>query len=180
MQRDRHPLPQDHVLWDKVCQTVIPLHDNSRVHIQKDIIYKKSRVIKNFSFLQEEQQRLKTIQKQKKMLQQTDKIRSFDRTIHRKITKGHYPIEARIDLHGFVQKEAYSALKQFLQLSQQCRLHYVLVITGKGQSYGSDGILCRLVPYWFSTPIFRNYIHAFEIASHKHGGKGALYVKLRH
>ena len=57
-------------------------------------------------------------------------------------------------------------------------LRHVLVITGKGASFGSDGVLRQAVPSWFSTPLFKPYVSAYEDAARHHGGQGALYVRL--
>ncbi|AQX24363.1 Smr domain-containing protein [Bartonella sp. 114] len=85
-------------------------------------------------------------------------MQCFDHTVHRKIAKGLCRIEARIDLHGLIQDEAYRCLKEFLQSSHRWGLRYVLVITGKGHSHGSNGVLCQFVPYWLSTPVFQYYV----------------------
>jgi len=58
-------------------------------------------------------------------------------------------------------------------------LRHVLVITGKGSSSGSEGILRQAVPHWFSTPAFRILVSAYEDAARRHGGHGPLYVRLR-
>ncbi|KEC57383.1 hypothetical protein O99_00031 [Bartonella rochalimae ATCC BAA-1498] len=46
-------------------------------------------------------------------------MQCFDHTVHRKIAKGLCCIEARIDLHGLIQDEAYRCLKEFLQSSHR-------------------------------------------------------------
>ncbi|EJF91895.1 Smr/MutS family protein [Bartonella melophagi] len=173
---------EDSLLWEKVCRTTIPLHDRSFPLIREDVGNTKRKKLQAehvLSFSQQHQKQLAMVKNSRGMIEQTEKIYLFDHATHRKIAKGHYPIEAYIDLHGFIQDEAYFFLKKFLQSSQQHGLRYVLVITGKGQSHGSNGVLCQYVPYWLSTPIFRYYIHAFEKASHQHGGNGALYIRLR-
>lgn len=105
--------------------------------------------------------------------------RKLDEPTHRKIAKGKVPLGARIDLHGMTQGEAHALLHAFLHRAHAEGLRHVLVITGKGASYGSDGILRQAVPHWFSTPQFRPYVSAFEDAARTHGGHGALYVRLR-
>jgi len=44
---------------------------------------------------------------------------------------------------------------------------------------GERGILKRQVPLWLALPEFRPFIVGFEDAHVGHGGKGALYVRLR-
>ncbi|WP_208441034.1 Smr/MutS family protein [Bartonella raoultii] len=173
---------QDRLLWERVCHTITPLHDKRLSSISENIanINDKKQCITQVPLgRQENQQRSTIIKKEKRAVTQVHKIHFFDHVAHRKISQGRYPIEARLDLHGYMQEEAYFLLKKFLQSSQQSGLRYVLVITGKGRSVGSDGALYRFVPYWLSTPAFRYYVHAFEQAARQHGGEGALYVWLR-
>ncbi|GAA5096984.1 Smr/MutS family protein [Bartonella acomydis] len=173
---------QDRLLWKMVCRTITPLHDKLHSSLTKDaenIENKKQQAIPIVRLFQENQQRQIGIKTEKGAGGPTHKIHFFDRVVHSKIAKGHYPIEARLDLHGCMQEEAYFFLKEFLQSSQQNGLRYVLVITGKGRSPGSEGALCKFVPRWLTTPTFRYYVHAFEEAARQHGGGGALYIWLR-
>ncbi|WP_039759303.1 Smr/MutS family protein [Bartonella queenslandensis] len=173
---------QDRLLWEMVCRTTTPLHSKRSSSISEviaNINDKKQYITQIFSASQENKQHAKIIKKEKIAVTQAHKIHFFDHVAHRKISQSHYSLEARLDLHGYMQEEAYFFLKKFLQSSQQSGLRYVLVITGKGRSVGSDGALYRFVPYWLSTPAFRYYVHAFERAARQHGGEGALYVWLR-
>ncbi|WP_208437225.1 Smr/MutS family protein [Bartonella taylorii] len=173
---------RDRLLWEMVCHTTIPLHDKLHSSTAKDVVNidsKKQYVTPIFSLFQSNQQEPTVLKREKGTVAQAHKIRFFDRIVHRKIAKGLYPLEASLDLHGYGQEEAYFLLKNFLQSSQQSGLRYVLVITGKGQSLGSDGALYKFVPYWLSTPAFRYCVHAFEQAARQHGGGGALYIWLR-
>lgn len=109
----------------------------------------------------------------------TQPQQGIDRVTKRKIAKGRLQIDARIDLHGMAQTEAHTLLFAFLHRAQAegCRL--VLVITGKGASFGSDGVLRRAVPAWLQTPSFRAMVSGFEEAARSHGGEGALYLRVR-
>ena len=66
----------------------------------------------------------------------------------------------------------------FISRAHERGLRHVLVITGKGSSMGSEGALKRAVPMWFSKPEFRHLISSYETSAQKHGGEGALYVRL--
>ncbi|MET3790911.1 Smr/MutS family protein [Aquamicrobium terrae] len=105
--------------------------------------------------------------------------RHLDRPTLDKLAKGRLPIEARVDLHGMTQDEAYSLLFSFLHRAHAAGLRYVLVITGKGSSSGGDGVLRRSVPGWLATSAFRMFVSSHEHAARHHGGAGALYVRLR-
>ncbi len=102
----------------------------------------------------------------------------LEKPVQRKIAKGRVPIEARIDLHGLFQDEAHDLLLDFLVRAHGRGMRHVLVITGKGSSMGSEGVLRRAVPLWFSTSEFRFLISSYHWAARHHGGEGALYVRL--
>ena len=63
----------------------------------------------------------------------------------------------------------------------------MLVITGKGVSAERQrdhfmeerGVLRRLVPQWLCEPELRNFVVSYTASHVRHGGDGALYVKLR-
>jgi DNA-nicking Smr family endonuclease len=40
-------------------------------------------------------------------------------------------------------------------------------------------VLKRQVPQWLRLPEFRRYVLGFEDAHHRHGGAGALYLRIR-
>ena len=114
----------------------------------------------------------------------------IDRRESRQIAGGRVDVDARIDLHGHRQREAYGALKAFLMRSRAAGHRYVLVITGKGAVRGDDeaapfyeakeaGVLKRAVPRWLAEPGFRELIVSYGPAHARHGGEGALYIRLR-
>jgi DNA-nicking Smr family endonuclease len=103
----------------------------------------------------------------------------LDAPTHRKLAKGRLALSGRIDLHGLTQGEAHGLLHGFLYRAHAIGMRHVLVITGKGSSLGSDGILRQAVPHWFATPSFRPLVGAYEFAHRTHGGDGAIYVRLR-
>lgn len=103
----------------------------------------------------------------------------IDRTTRAKLAKGRIAIEGKVDLHDLTQSEAYALLLSFLHRAYADGRRHVLVVTGKGASLGSEGILRRAVPGWLATPPFRALVSAHEPAASRHGGSGALYVRLR-
>lgn len=106
-------------------------------------------------------------------------VQHIDRHTQKKIARGKLVLEARIDLHGLRQDAAYGMLLSFLSSAYVRGVRYVLVITGKGSSSASDGVLKRSVPGWLSTQPFRQFVSGYEDAALTHGGQGALYVRLR-
>ncbi|AQS42268.1 MAG: Small MutS-related domain-containing protein [Candidatus Tokpelaia hoelldobleri] len=106
-------------------------------------------------------------------------VQHLDRPTRHRIARGRLALDARLDLHGLTQHEAYNLLLHFVQSAQARGLRHVLVITGKGASSGSDGVLRHAVPHWLATAPFRLYVSAMEDAARHHGGHGALYIRLR-
>jgi DNA-nicking Smr family endonuclease len=104
---------------------------------------------------------------------------AIEKPVVRKLARGRLPIDGRIDLHGLTQSEAHNLLFDFLARAHERGLRHVLVITGKGVSRGSDGVLKRLAPQWLAKPEFRFLISGYEEAARSHGGEGALYIRLR-
>jgi len=116
-------------------------------------------------------------------------LAQFDDRQRRRIARNIETIDARIDLHGMRQREAHTALRSFLFASAARGERNVLVITGKGtraeiersRDYLAEerGVLRRLVPQWLDEPEFRAVVLSYTTASVRHGGEGALYVRLR-
>lgn len=100
------------------------------------------------------------------------------RRMKQRVAKGKHAIDARLDLHGFTQHEAHSALLRFLRSAHERDARLVLVITGKGRG-GEIGVLRRQVPHWLGQAEFRDLVIGFEDAHVAHGGEGALYVRVR-
>jgi DNA-nicking Smr family endonuclease len=57
----------------------------------------------------------------------------------------------------------------------------VLVVTGKGGpgDDGRRGVLRQSVPHWLATEELRQFVVGFGEAERRHGGAGALYVRIR-
>ena len=111
----------------------------------------------------------------------------MDRRTEEKLRKGQISIEATLDLHGMVQREAYPALENFMTRAVQRKLRCVLVITGKGKSKlatdniiePEQGVLKKNVPHWLKSSSINTHILKIVPAHVKHGGSGALYIYLR-
>ncbi len=100
-------------------------------------------------------------------------VGNIDRRASRLLGRGRVRIDARLDLHGMTQDAAHMALQGFLYRSRQNGIRYALVITGK------SGVLNRMVPVWLGDPQFRVHVSGVTAAAARHGGHGALYIRLR-
>lgn len=114
----------------------------------------------------------------------TPPLAPLDRRLKQRVARGREAIDSRIDLHGYTQARAHSALLAFLQRAQSDGARLALVVTGKGVARGERhdaerGVLKRQVPIWLALPEFRPFVLGFEVAHVGHGGEGALYVRLR-
>lgn len=105
-------------------------------------------------------------------------IKAFKKETHR--------FDAVLDLHGFTQEQAYSALKTFVFDAWRDQRRYTLVIVGKGNNLHRDspdemkrGVLRDAVPKWLTAQEFAGMVASVSPATPQHGGAGALYVLLR-
>jgi DNA-nicking Smr family endonuclease len=107
-------------------------------------------------------------------------LQPLDERARRRLARGLTEVDARIDLHGMRQERAFRALAAFLRKSQARGVRVGLVITGKGRAGDEErGVLYQAVPLWLARPEFRDFVVGFEPASRRHGGAGALYVRIR-
>ena len=99
--------------------------------------------------------------------------------VARKLRRGMFPIDARLDLHGESAAAAAKALALFLKTKRSQGERCVLIIHGKGaHSPGGMGILRGEMPAWLSQGPASPHVAAFATASEPDGGEGAVYVLL--
>lgn len=108
----------------------------------------------------------------------------LENRLRTQLRRGQQSVDAVIDLHGMRQDEAHLALRAFLRREQGRGTRLALVVTGKGAAgaslFGDErGVLRRVVPHWLRLPDLRPFVVGFEEAQARHGGSGALYVRLR-
>jgi len=95
----------------------------------------------------------------------------------KKLRRGHYAVEAELDLHGLRVEEARQALTPFLHDALTRRLKTVRIIHGKGHgSLHKLPVLKGKVNHWLRQ---REEVLAFCSARPVDGGTGAIYVLLR-
>jgi len=97
-------------------------------------------------------------------------------TLLRKLRRGHFSVNAEIDLHGLTSPQARNALREFIadELTRGSRC--VRVIHGKGLGSGPRGpVLKNVVNVWLRRA---EVVVAFGSARQLDGGSGAVYVLL--
>ena len=107
---------------------------------------------------------------------------AIDRRTRTRLSRGSLDVDARLDLHGLTQHLAHQRLRRFLDEAQRNGARLVLVITGKGKPEpdGEErGVLRRAVPAWLEAPELRHLVAGYDEAGRRHGGGGALYIRLR-
>lgn len=165
---------EDRILWEKVARSTKPMQGRMFPSVADE--RKTAAPEKLFQAPAASEPVSVSVVSPRKPKPHPDRL---DETTHRKLAKGRLALSGRIDLHGLTQGEAHGLLHSFLYRAHANGMRHVLVITGKGASFGSDGILRQAVPHWFATPAFRTLVSAYDVAHRTHGGAGAIYVRLR-
>ncbi|MFN4005806.1 MAG: Smr/MutS family protein [Hylemonella sp.] len=97
--------------------------------------------------------------------------------VTRKLRRGHWAIQAQIDLHGLRREQAREQLARFIREAQQQGLRCVRVVHGKGLgSPGKTPVLKGRVQGWLAQ---KKEVLAFVQARPAEGGAGALVVLLQ-
>ena len=103
-----------------------------------------------------------------------------DRRTANKLKRGKLDIDARLDLHGYTEDQAYRLLISFIQTARVSGARCILVVTGKGRKTDMQpGKLKTAVPRWLNEPEFRPSVLSVTYAQQRDGGDGALYILLR-
>jgi DNA-nicking Smr family endonuclease len=102
---------------------------------------------------------------------------TLDKRVEKNLRQGDVIIEARLDLHGMTEQDAYAALGAFLEQQSRRGKRLLLVITGKGRN--GESVLRKNLPRWCAEPVFARFVLAVRPAALCHGGDGAWYVLLR-
>lgn len=96
--------------------------------------------------------------------------------VYRKLRLGKYEVQASIDLHRLLVREAREQVYRFLVSSHQSGLRTVLITHGKGLHSESPGRLKSHVIHWLDeSPL----VLAYHSARPANGGAGATYALLR-
>ena len=110
---------------------------------------------------------------------------NIDKNTATKFVKGDYKIQARLDLHGYTEKGAFSAVMDFVKDSYIKKKRCVLIITGKGLKdddkpwYETTGVINQALLGWLNNPEIRPFILSVSQAKQSDGGSGAFYLLLK-
>ena len=176
---------EDNELWAEVTKTVTPAN-------RDDVLVKKETKAAKKKFGEKKGKTL--VKKALSSIPQKPQTKPFvspadlrvktpamragiDNASAKRLTKGNFIIDDRIDLHGQTEAQAHKALLRFTQQAVRNGARTLLVITGKGAM--GQGVLRRKVPEWLKDYPLKSHVLAISQASGKDGGAGALYVRLR-
>jgi DNA-nicking Smr family endonuclease len=107
-------------------------------------------------------------------------VAGLDREVLKRLRRGDYALEGRLDLHGLVQEEARGAVERFLRESRLGGKRCVLLVHGRGHHSADQlPVLKEALVGWLAGGRFGRQVLAFSSARPADGGAGALYVLLR-
>lgn len=180
MTRRRRPLSEEErVLWERVTESAEPLHRRKPVAPPVEATKPKPKPQKPASLAP-------VLPPYVPAPQPAPTPAAIDRRTRARLGRGSLDVDARIDLHGLRQDAAHHRLRTFLIRGQEEGHRLVLVITGKGSTasptdFGREerGVLRRSVPAWLDSAEFRGLVAGYDEAGARHGGGGALYVRIR-
>jgi DNA-nicking Smr family endonuclease len=172
----RVPTPDELRLWAEVAKTAAPLGGRLPLKVQAEPTpAAKQRPSPSIPVAPRQTNRRTT----------ATALAIIDRRTVSRLVKGAVEIDARLDLHGMTQVAAHGRLIRFLKQVQFDDARLVLIITGKGRpglEWGGGeerGVLRRAVPLWLAAAEMRPLVVGFGEAAPRHGGGGALYVRIR-
>ena len=168
---------EDMALWHKAIYGVTPLK-KSNLSIPSEKKFKKD-LVPNLSRSQNFLKINSTVTQPPAAFLSHGTLVGLDRRTGERLRRGKLPIEGYLDMHGMTQSEAYNALDNFVLDSQAAGKRCVLVITGKGNRGSKKGVLKEAVPQWLNEPSLRARVLAFDFATPRLGGTGALCILLR-
>lgn len=95
----------------------------------------------------------------------------------RKLRRGGWHIQDRLDMHGLHSDAARKLLQEFLHEAMQRELRCVLVIHGKGMnSRGGEAVLRKLTRHWLTQ---HSAVLGYCDAPPMEGGSGAVMILLK-
>jgi DNA-nicking Smr family endonuclease len=101
----------------------------------------------------------------------------LERRREKSLRDGDIEIDAKLDLHGMTQVEAFATLAGFMKRVTKSGKRNLLIITGKGP--GGKGVLRENLRGWLAQIPEGVRILVVRAASAKHGGDGAFYVLMK-
>ena len=159
--------------WEEFKKKVIPLEkkNNQLKKNNEKIILKKV----------EQEKKLETVF----FYDENEEKNLLEKNTLKKIKKGKFKIQSKLDLHGFTLEESKEKVVEFILKNYKYKKRLLLIITGKGkrltvsEGWRGTGKLKKNVPMWLRSVQLSKYILWFDSASPENGGEGALMIYLK-
>ena len=159
--------------WEEFKKKVIPLEkkNNQLKKNNEKIVFKKV----------EQEKKLETVF----FYDQKEEKNPLEKNTLKKIKKGQFKIQSKLDLHGFTLEESKEKVVEFILKNYKNKKRLLLIITGKGrrltvsEGWRGTGKLKKNVPMWLKSVQLSKYILWFDSASPENGGEGALMIYLK-
>ena len=159
--------------WEEFKKKVIPLEkkNNQLKKNNEKIVFKKV----------EQEKKLET----DFFYDENEEKNLLEKNTLKKIKKGKFKIQSKLDLHGFTLEESKEKVVEFIFKNYKYKKRLLLIITGKGkrltvsEGWRGTGKLKKNVPMWLKSVQLSKYILWFDSASPENGGEGALMIYLK-
>ena len=159
--------------WEEFKKKVIPLEkeNNQLKKNNEKIVFKKV----------EQEKKLETVF----FYDENEEKNLLEKNTLKKIKKGKFKIQSKLDLHGFTLEESKEKVVEFIFKNYKYKKRLLLIITGKGkrltvsEGWRGTGKLKKNVPMWLKSVQLSKYILWFDSASPENGGEGALMIYLK-
>ena len=183
---------EDTDLWNKVKDTIEPLHDPTSLSALLDQIVsdppKRQAALLSSVAVKQTVKKTRKLEQAPSIHQDRAERRSpnMDKKNFRKLVQGRKEIDATLDLHGMTSQQAQTRFHTFIHQGSLAGWRLVLVITGKGNKTHMDefnrprtGVLRNSLPDWVRSAALSDKVLQVTPAQPRHGGAGAFYVYLR-
>ena len=183
--------PEERSLWNRVVETVKPLHP-VKVALHPHPVPPPTGEVARAKRVTEGNVQPKTAPKRPVPLHHAShgppprvgEENNLDSHWDRRFHKGAVIPDISIDLHGQGLAGAHARLDHTLEQAIHQRLRVVLLVTGKARAHdrtsGSGrGAIAAVVRDWLAASRHSSHIAAVRQAHPRHGGDGALYIVLK-
>ncbi len=163
--------PEEQALWNRVVETVRPLHP-----VQKAVATVAAAAPKPKPVAPRP-----TPAKPAPAVRPSGPGTTLDGTWDKRLARGVAAPDASLDLHGHNLDTAWTALDRALERSIGRGDRVLLLVTGKppSEAKGKRGAIRAAVDDWLHVSRHAGDIAAVRGAHPRHGGAGALYIILR-
>jgi DNA-nicking Smr family endonuclease len=173
--------PEERSLWNRVVETVKPLHPVKVVlhpHPVEDAPKPKGLEPKKAK------PKAKTVAMVAPQTPPKTIEGNLDSHWDRRFNKGAVIPDISIDLHGQGLAGAHARLDHALEQAIHQRMRVVLLVTGKARAHDrasgtGRGAIASVVRDWLAASRHSAHIAAVRQAHPRHGGDGALYIVLK-